>query len=334
MESSALRSFAQQVIDAEASAVKGLMAALDESFERAVRLILDCPGSVLVSGIGKAGHVARKLSASFSSTGTPSHFLNPAEALHGDVGSVRRGDVVVVLSYSGESDEILRMLSVIKKLGNPLVAITSTGQSSLARHSELVLKLGRIEEACPLGLAPSASTTAMMALGDALFLSVMKARQFTADDFALYHPAGQLGRKLIKVREAMNFRRGENLPVASDRHTVAQVLREVSSLKRRSWAVVLIDEETGKVTGIFSDGDLRRLILHDQDAALRRPVREVMTPNPKRIRGDALASEAMAVMRRHRIDDLPVVDDEDRPIGLIDVQDLVVLRMFDVDGST
>ena len=327
-----MRTFAQQVLDAEASAVKGLVAALDESFERAVRLILDCPGSVLVSGIGKAGHVARKLSASFSSTGTPSHFLNPAEALHGDVGSVRRGDVVLVLSYSGESDEILRMLSVVKKLGNPLVAITSTPGNSLARHSDIVLKLGRIEEACPLGLAPSASTTAMAALGDALFLSVMKCRRFTADDFALYHPAGQLGRKLIKVREAMTFRRGENLPVASDRRTVAEVLREVSSIKRRSGAVILIDEPSGRISGIFSDGDLRRLILHDQDAALRRPVREVMTPNPKRIGGEALASEAMAVMRRHRIDDLPVVDDEDRPIGLIDVQDLVVLRMFDVDG--
>jgi arabinose-5-phosphate isomerase len=174
----------------------------------------------------------------------------------------------------------------------------------------------------------------MAALGDALFLSVMKSRKFTSEDFALYHPAGQLGRKLIKVREAMTFRRGENLPVASDRHTVAEVLREVSSIKRRSGAVVLMDEATGKISGIFSDGDLRRLILHDQDAALRRPMREVMTPNPKRIRGDALASEAMAVMRRHRIDDLPVVDDDDKPIGLIDVQDLVVLRMFDVDDES
>jgi len=334
MDSNALKAFAQQVIDAEASAVKTLASSLDESFARAVNLILDCPGAVLVSGIGKAGHVARKLSASFSSTGTPSHFLNPAEALHGDVGSVRRGDVVIILSYSGESDEIVRMLSVIKKLGNPIVAMTSTASNSLARHSDLVLKLGRIEEACPLGLAPSASTTAMAALGDALFLSVMKSRKFTSEDFALYHPAGQLGRKLIKVREAMTFKRGENLPVASDRHTVAEVLREVSSIKRRSGAVVLIDEGSGKISGIFSDGDLRRLILHDQDAALRRPMREVMTPDPKRIRGDALASEAMAVMRRHRIDDLPVVDDDDRPIGLIDVQDLVVLRMFDVDDET
>jgi arabinose-5-phosphate isomerase len=330
-----VRQFAQQVIDAEASAVKALGAcALDDSFDRAVRLVLDCPGSVLVSGIGKAGHVARKLSASFSSTGTPSHFLNPAEALHGDVGSVRRGDVVVILSYSGESDEILRMLSVIKKLGNPVIAITSTAQNALARHADLVLRLGKIEEACPLGLAPSASTTAMAALGDALFLSVMKCRKFTSDDFAMFHPAGQLGRKLIKVREAMTFRRGENLPLASDRLTVGEVLRQVSSIKRRSGAVVLFDEAGGRITGIFSDGDLRRLILNEPDTALRRKVGEVMTPNPKRIRGEALASEAMAILRRHRIDDLPVVDDDDKPIGLIDVQDLVVLRMFDVDAGT
>jgi arabinose-5-phosphate isomerase len=329
---SSLRQFAQQVIETEAAAVRALTASVaDPAFEKAIYLIRDCPGAVLVSGIGKAGHVARKLSASFSSTGTPSHFLNPAEALHGDLGSVRKGDVVLILSYSGESDEILRMLSVIKKLGNPIVSITSTSQNALGRHSDLVLKLGKIEEACPLGLAPSASTISMAALGDALFLTVMKCRKFTTEDFALYHPAGQLGRKLIKVREAMTFRRGENLPVASDRLTVGQVLREVSSIKRRSGAVILTDAQTGRITGIFSDGDLRRLILHDEDAAMRRPVREVMTANPKRINGDALASEAMAILRQHRIDDLPVVDDDDQPIGLIDVQDLVVLRMFDVE---
>ena len=328
-----LRSFAQQVIEAEACAVRNLTATLDESFDRAVALIGDCPGSVVTSGIGKAGHIARKLSASFSSTGTPSHYLNPAEAVHGDLGAVRRGDVVVILSYSGESDEILRMLSVLKKLGNPVVAITSTATNSLARFSDVVLRLGKIEEACPLGLAPSASTTAMAALGDALFLTVMKWRKFTADEFALYHPAGQLGRKLIKVKEAMSFRRGENLPVASDALTVGQVLREVSGIKRRSGAVVLVSDD-GRVSGIFSDGDLRRLILHDEDRGLKRPVREVMTANPKRIRGEALASEAMAVLRQYRIDDLPVVDDDDRPIGLIDVQDLVVLKMFDVEPGS
>jgi arabinose-5-phosphate isomerase len=284
---------------------------------------------VLTSGIGKAGHVARKLSASFSSTGTPSHFLNPAEALHGDLGSVRRGDVVLILSYSGESDEILRMLSVLKKLGHPVIAMTSTGVSALARFSDVVLRLGKIEEACPLGLAPSASTTAMAALGDALFLSVMRQRSFTADDFAIYHPAGQLGRKLIRVKEAMTFRQGENLPVASDRLTVGQVLHEVSRIKRRSGAVILVDE-AGRLSGIFTDGDLRRILTDDVDA-LRRPVRDVMTADPKRIRGEQLASEAIAVMRPHRIDELPVTDDDGRPIGLIDIQDLVVLRMLDVE---
>lgn len=330
---SEIRQFAEQVIQAEVCALKGLLPALDEHFDRAVRLILDCPGSVLTCGIGKAGHVARKLSASFSSTGTPSHFLNPAEAMHGDLGSVRRGDVVVVLSYSGESDEILRVLSVLKKLGHPVIAMTSTAANALGRHAEVVLKLGKVEEACPLGLAPSASTTAMMALGDALFLTVMKWRNFTSDDFAIYHPAGQLGRKLIRVREAMTFKLGENLPVARDNLTVREVLHDVSSLKRRSGAVVLVDD-IGRVSGIFTDGDLRRTLTEDDRAtALGRPIREVMTPDPKRIRGDQLASEAIAMMRPFRIDELPVVDEHDRPIGLIDIQDLVVLRMLDVEGK-
>src|SRR4051794_38167557 len=266
-----LLTFAQQVIDVEATAVRNVSGALDEAFERAVRLIVDCPGALLTSGIGKAGHVARKLSASFSSTGTPSHYLNPAEAVHGDVGSVRKGDVVVILSYSGESDEIVRMLSVIKKLGNPVIAITRNNTNSLARFSDVVLKLGNVEEACPLGLAPSASTTAMAALGDALFLTVMRIRPFSAEEFALYHPGGQLGRKLIKVKEAMTFRRGENLPVASERLTVGQVLHEVSSIKRRSGAVVLVDDQ-GKVSGIFSDGDLRRAITDDDGSVLRKPI--------------------------------------------------------------
>ena len=322
------REFAGQVLETESSAVRGIIPLLDEQFDRAVRLILDCPGAVLTSGIGKAGHVARKLSASFSSTGTPSHFLNPAEALHGDLGSIRKEDIVLILSYSGESDEILRMLSVVKKLGNRVVAVTSTATNGLARFADLVLTVGKIEEACPLGLAPSATTAAMGALGDALFLAVMRCRKFSAEEFALYHPAGQIGRTLMKVKEAMTFRRGENLPVASDRLTVGQVLHEVSSIKRRSGAVVLVDEQ-GKVSGIFSDGDLRRAITDDDGSVLKRPIRELMTRDPKRIGGDQLASEAIALMRPYRIDELPVVDDQDRPIGLIDIQDLVVLRMLD-----
>jgi arabinose-5-phosphate isomerase len=326
-----LLEFARQAIETEANAVRQMLAALDGSFLEAVQLIVDCPAAVLTSGVGKAGHVARKLSASFSSTGTPSHFLNPAEALHGDVGSVRKGDIVLILSHSGESDEILRLLSVIKKLAHPVIAITSSAENALGRFADVVLATGKIEEACPLGLAPSASTTAMTALGDALFLTVMKARNFGSDDFALYHPAGQLGRKLIRVAEAMTFRKGENLPLASDKLTVGQVLRAVSSIKRRSGAVILTDE-SGRVSGIFSDGDLRRTLTADDGSALSRPISQVMTLNPKRIRGEQLASEAMGVMRDHRIDELPVVDNDDRPIGLIDIQDLVVLRMLDVEA--
>ena len=221
------------------------------------------------------------------------------------------------------------MLSILKKLNHPVISISAARNNSLARFANVSLAYGKVREACPLGLAPSASTTAMLALGDALFLSVMKLRKFTSDDFAIYHPAGQLGRKLIKVSEAMTFKVGENLPVASDQLSVGDVLRQVSKIKRRSGAVILVNGRE-QVSGIFSDGDLRRLITDDV-GALQRPVGDVMTRNPKRVRGDSLASEAMAVMKQFRIDELPVVDADDRPIGLIDVQDLVVLKMFEVN---
>lgn len=328
-----IRDFARQVIDTEAAAVRAMREAVGVDFERAVRLIVECPCSVLTCGVGKAGHVARKVSATFASTGTPSHFLSPADAVHGDVGSVRRGDLVLVLSASGESDEVLRLLSIVKKLDHPVIAITASRASGLGKHADVVLEIGRIEEACPLGLAPSASTTAMLALGDALALTVMKVRNFTSEDFAVFHPGGQIGRKLIKVREAMTFSREKgNLPLGSDRLTVGQVLHEVSTIKRRSGAVVLIDD-TGRITGIFTDGDLRRLVTDDDGSGLKRPIAQVMKRDPKRINGDKLASEAMAVMRQFRIDELPVVDDADRPVGLIDVQDLVVLKMLDVESA-
>lgn len=329
-----LKEFARQAIAAEAAAVARMADAVDEHFVKAVRAVLDCKASVLCSGVGKAGHVARKIAATLASTGTPSHFLSAADAGHGDLGALRPGDIVLIFSSSGESDEILRMLNLIKKLGNTTVAVTATRTSSLGRFADIVLATGNIDEACPLGLAPSASTTAMLALADALALTVMRARHFTADDFARFHPAGQLGRKLIRVREAMTFRRGENLPVASDRLTVGGVLHEVSSIKRRSGAVILIDGQ-GRVSGLFSDGDLRRLVTSDEAAALSKPISQVMTRHPKSIRADALASEAMAILHEGRFDELPVVDDDGRPVGLIDVQDLVVLKMLDVapDGG-
>jgi arabinose-5-phosphate isomerase len=341
-----IRQFGRQVIDTEAAAVRAMAEAVGDDFVKAVRLILDCPASLLATGMGKAGHVARKLSATFASTGTPSHFLSPADAVHGDMGSLRKGDIVLILSASGESDEILRVLSITKKLGHPVIAITAGRNSTLGRHADLVLPMGRIEEACPLGLAPSSTTTAMLALGDALALTVMKMRNFTAENFAVFHPAGQLGRRLIRVDEAMTFLRDHNLPLSSDKLTVGQVLDERTALGQRlderekrlrlPGAIVLIDATSGKLTGIFTDGDLRRLVASSVNGAvdLRRPISDVMTRNPKRIRADALASEAMAIMRPHRIDELVVIDADDRPVGLIDVQDLVLLRMFDVEPET
>jgi len=321
------------VIETESNAVLAMRDAIDDDFERAAKLILECPAAVLTTGIGKAGHVARKISATFASTGTPSHFLSPTDAVHGDLGSVRQGDIVLIFSSSGESDEILRLVNIVKKLGHAIIAITASRNSGLGRAADVVLKMGAVEEACPLGLAPSASTTAMLALGDALALSVMKLRKFTAEDFALFHPAGQLGRKLIRVREAMTFKLGENLPVASDQLMVGQVLHEVSRIKRRSGAVILTDQ-AGRISGIFTDGDLRRLVTDDdENTGLKSRMSDVMHRNPKRIRADELASEAMAVMRQYRIDELPVVDDNDKPVGLIDVQDLVILKMLDVEPS-
>jgi arabinose-5-phosphate isomerase len=328
--SSDLVTFARQIIGAEADAVRAMESVIDGGFVTAVTLVLECRGAVLTSGIGKAGHIARKISATLSSTGTPSHFLSPTDAVHGDLGSIRDGDVVVVLSASGESDEILRMISIVKKLNHPVIAITGSRGSGLGSVADAVIAMGKISEACPLGLAPSASTTAMLAIGDALALTVMRERKFTKEEFALYHPAGQLGRKLIRVAEAMSFRRGENLPVASDGLSVGEVLHEVSRIKRRSGAVILIDK-TGKLSGVFTDGDLRRVMTDNDGSALRQPIAEVMTKNPKNIREDQLASEAMAIMQHYRIDELPVVDGNDRPVGLIDVQDLVMLRMLDVE---
>lgn len=326
-----LRKLAQQILATEAAAVLSMQKAVNEAFEQAAQLILSCPASLVLTGMGKAGHVAQKLSATFSSTGTPSHYLSPGDAVHGDLGTLRDGDIVLILSASGESEEILRVLDISKKLGYKVIAITCSQHSTLGAHADVVLCMGRVDEACPLGLAPSASTTAMLALGDALALSVMHLRHFTAEDFARYHPAGQLGRRLLKVSEAMTFKVDHNLPVAQDSLSVGQVLQKVSSIKRRSGAVVLTDQQ-GVISGIFTDGDLRRLVTNDDGTALRRIMSDVMKKNPLRIQGDRLAGEAMAMMRRYRIDELPVVDEQDRPIGLIDVQDLVVLKMLDDPG--
>ena len=327
-----LRQFAREVLDAEADAVRQMHAAIDDDFEAAVRLILDSTGHLITCGVGKAGHVARKLSATLASTGTPSHFLSPGDALHGDLGSVREGDLVLLISGSGETDEILRILSVVRQLGHKTLAMTRDASTSLGRDADLVLKLGKVEEACPLKLAPTCSTTAMLALGDALALTVMQERGFTASDFARYHPAGQLGRKLLRVEEAMTFRLGENLPTATPEDSVAETLRRVSRISRRPGAILVINDRQ-ELVGLFSDGDLRRLITSEPEIALQKTMRDVMTPSPKSIEASRLAADAMAVMRQHRIDELPVVDDFGKCVGLIDVQDLVALKLYDSEKT-
>jgi arabinose-5-phosphate isomerase len=321
--------FGREVIDAEAQAVGRLRDCLDAGFVEAVKLLEACRGAVVTSGVGKAGHVARKVSATLASTGTPSHFLNPADAVHGDLGSVREGDAVLLFSASGESEEVVRLLGIVRRLGHPTVSVCRGRDSAIGRDAEAVVSIGRIEEACPLRLAPTCSTTAMLAAGDALAMCVMRRRSFTADDFARYHPAGQLGRRLMRVGEAMTFRLNQNLPVAQPDQTIGHVLQEVSRIPRRPGAIVILETD-GTLAGIFSDGDLRRLILGDAADALSRRVGEVMTRSPKRVREDALAADAMAIMREHRIDELPVVDADDRVVGLVDVQDLVMLKIFDV----
>jgi arabinose-5-phosphate isomerase len=324
--------FARQVIQVETAAVRQMEAAIDEHFAAAVRMIHDCRGSVVASGVGKAGIIARKLSATLASTGTPSHVLSPADALHGDIGSVRAGDVVIILSASGESEEILRLAGLVKKLGHPMIAITAKRASSLGSTAAVTLEMGRVPEACPLGLAPSASTTSLLALCDALAFAVMRMRKFTPDDFARFHPAGQLGRKLMKVHEAMTFRRDENLPIASDALTVRKVIHDSSAIKRRPGAVILVND-AGRLSGIFTDADLRRLLTDNDTSVLDQPISTVMTRNPRRVRANALAAEAMAIMSQTRFDELPVVDEADVPVGLIDVQDLVVLKIFDVESQ-
>lgn len=317
--------YAKNVIQAEAAGVEAMKRVVDRSFVRAARMIYECTGSVIVTGIGKAGIIGQKISATLASTGTPSHFLHPAEAVHGDLGRLRRGDIVVVLSYGGETDEIIRLINLVKQLEIKLISVTGSVDSRLSKYSDILLCIGQIPEACPLGIAPSVSTACMLAVGDALAFTVMKARDFTIEDYARFHPAGSLGTKLITVEQSMLFQVGEQLPVAKVTDSIQQMLRRSSGLKRHG-AVMVVDEK-GRLTGIITDADLRRLIAHEGSAAFERKVSEVMKPDCKRIRRDALAAEAMAIFHKYRIDDLPVVDADDKPVGMIDVQDIVAIKV-------
>ncbi len=328
-------SLARRTLEAEANSILAIRDRLGEPFASAARALHDCPGQTVLTGIGKAGIVARKISATLASTGTPSIFLHPVEALHGDLGRVRRGDVVVVLSHSGGTEEILRLLDHVKTLGATVVAMTGGEDSPLRRYADIALCYGAVQEACPLGLAPTVSTTCMLALGDALALTVMQMRNFQPQDFAAFHPAGSLGRKLLRVEEAMTFRAGDRLSSVRDDLTLGAALQEAETVARRTGAMLLIDDQ-GRLTGILTDADLRRHLLREaQDGAslLERPVREFMTPNPKHVHAGDLASEAMGLLSRYRIDELPVLDDQHRPVGIVDVQDLLGIKTYTNGGG-
>lgn len=317
--------YARQVIKAEAEAIDAITPIVDTSFARAAEMIYSCTGSCIVSGIGKAGIIGQKFSATMASTGTPSHFLHPAEAIHGDLGRLRKNDIVIVLSYGGETDEIIRLINLVKQLEIKLIAITGDSESTLGEYADVVLCMGKMDEACPLGVAPSVSTTCMLAIGDALAFTVMKARNFSVEDYVRFHPGGSLGAKLMTVEQSMMFRPGEKLPIAKIDDTVEQFLKKTSDIKRHG-AVMVVDKE-GKLAGIVTDADLRRLMAQHRQKAFQFKAGDIMTADCKRIRTDALAAEATAIFHKYRIDDLPVVDADDKPVGLIDVQDIITIKV-------
>jgi len=312
----------RQIIEQESRTLLDVAQRLDNEFCRAIDYLYGCRGSVIVCGMGKAGLVGQKIMASLASTGTRSHSLHPAEAVHGDLGRVHRDDVMLMLSQSGQTEEITRILPSLRGIGAPIIAITARADSTLGQAAAVVLELGRLDEACSLGLAPTTSTTAMLALGDALALVTSRMRNFAREDFARSHPAGSLGRKLSKVDDHLRIL--ARCRVASDDKTVRRIFVDLSVPERRTGAIMLVDGE-GKLSGIFTDSDLARLFEHRREQALDRPIREVMTARPVTVRTGAKMIDAVAAMAEGKISELPVVDAEGRPVGLIDVTDVVAM---------
>ena len=316
---------AAQTLDIEAAALTGAKARLGAGFVRAVETVLACRGRVVVMGMGKSGHVGRKIAATLASTGTPAMFVHPAEASHGDLGMVTAHDVVMAISNSGESDELNVILPVLKRLRVPVIALTGKPQSTLAAHADMVIECTVEQEACPLNLAPTASTTTQMALGDALAVALLDARGFKEDDFARSHPGGALGRKLLMhVRDLM--RSGDALPRVGPESSFTAMLREMTG---KGLGLTAIVGDSDRILGIFTDGDLRRLI--ERGADLRAlTARDVMHPNPRRIRADALAVEAADLMEQHRITSVLVVDDDagERLVGTLNTNDLMRAKVI------
>jgi arabinose-5-phosphate isomerase len=317
---------AREVFDIELAALKKVRAQLDRSFDRAVDLMVETlrqRGKIVVVGIGKSGNVGQKISATFTSTGSTSVVLNSVDALHGDVGIVNDGDVILALSYSGESEELLNLLPALKRFTVKIISLTGAVKSSLAQHSDLVLNVRVPKEACPFNLAPTASTTAMLVMGDALAMAVLQARGFKQSDFARYHPSGAIGRAmLLRVGDIM--RTGERNAVAGEHLTVKESLLVMTRAKSGSLSVV---NARGKLVGVFTDGDFRRQMAAD-DNLLGQSLGKVMTRKPVCIRDDALAAEALKIFDERSIDDLIVVNARHEPVGLVDSQDLPKLKIM------
>ena len=310
--------YGKKVIDMEVDAVKNLIQHIDDNFQKAIDLIIKCNGRIVVTGIGKAGIIGQKISATLASTGTPSYWLHSSEAKHGDLGRVVAEDVVLALSNSGET-EVAQLIPFLKKIGAKTISITGNDKSSLAKYSDIVLYIGNIDEACPLGLAPTASSTAMLALGDALALTVLKKRNLSKEEYVFFHPGGEIGRKLLTVDVIM--RKDEENPITNEDTIVADALKIMTSTKGRPGAVSVLGPNK-KLVGFFTDGDLRRNLQKDT-SFLKKTIKDVMTKEPKFIKTGRLASEAYKILRENKIDQISVVDDNNVPVGMIDVQDLL-----------
>lgn len=318
MSDDAIKRLGLAVIETETAAVAGLAERIDRSFIEACERMLSCSGRVVVSGVGKSGHIGGKIAATLASTGTPSFFVHPAEASHGDLGMITPHDVVVLLSNSGETSEITQLLPILKRLGVPVIAITGNPQSTLAEHADVNLDVSVPEEACPLGLAPTASTTAALAMGDALAIALLESRGFTREDFARSHPGGKLGRRLLlHIEDVMH--RGDDIPKVYGHASVSDAIVEMTR-KRLGMSAVVDDQE--RVIGVYTDGDLRRTLESGQDPHETR-VADVMTPGGHAIRPDQLAVEAVRMMQEYRIQGLLVVTTEGRLAGALNFQDLL-----------
>jgi arabinose-5-phosphate isomerase len=314
--------YAREIIRGEAAALQQVADRLDDAFLQTVELFARCAGRICVTGTGKSADVGQKIAGTLNSTGTRAYVLDATRAMHGDLGMLHPHDVVLALSHSGESEEIVRLLPSLRQLAQGLVALTSNKQSTLARQADLAIVLGPLEEVCPLGLAPSTSTTAMIAVGDALAFVLTRLREFTREDFARFHPAGSLGRKLLKVEAVM--RQGDELRLAQCQESVRTVFARSRRPGRRTGAVILVDA-AGKLAGIFTDSDLARLFEQRRDPALDRPIQEVMTSRPITVQIGTRVVDAVDILQQRKISELPVVDSVGKPVGMIDITDLIGL---------